>query len=92
MDNTILSQNTQAWRFQVWVAFGLSFGLTLFGLYYAELDIWTKGYLGMGIIFTVGSCFSLAKTLRDDHEYEKIINRVSAAKTEQILADFEGKT
>ncbi len=46
----------------------------------------------MGTIFTVGSCFSLAKTLRDDHEYEKLVNRVSAAKTEQILSDFEGKT
>jgi len=91
MDNTILSQNTQAWRFQVWVAFGLSFGLTLVGLYFADIDVWTKGYLAMGTIFTVGSCFSLAKTIRDDHEYEKIANRVSAAKTEQILADYEGK-
>ena len=91
MDNTILSQNTQAWRFQVWVAFALSFGLTLVGLYFAEIDVWTKGYLAMGVVFTVGSCFSLAKTLRDDHEYEKLVNRVSAAKTEQILSDFEGK-
>lgn len=91
MDNTILSQNTQAWRFQVWVAFALSFGLTLFGLYCADIDIWTKGYLAMGIIFTVGSCFSLAKTVRDDHEYDKVVNRVSAAKTEQILKEYEGK-
>ncbi len=91
MEDTILSQNTSAWRFQVWIAFALSFGLTLIGLYYAEIDIWTKGYLAMGLIFTVGSCFSLAKTLRDDHEYSKVVNRVSAAKTEQILKDYEGR-
>ncbi len=60
--------NTAAWRFQVWVSFVVSIGLTALGVLYLPVDLWTKGFLAMGLLFTVGSCFSLAKTIRDDAE------------------------
>ena len=63
--------NTAAWRFRVWVSFVLSSGLTAMGIAYLPADLWTKGFMAMGLLFTVGSCFSLAKTLRDDHEVER---------------------
>ena len=44
--------------------------LTSLGIAYLPVDVWTKGFLGMGLLFTIGSCFSLAKTVRDDHEAE----------------------
>lgn len=62
------TSNTAAWRFQVWVSFVVSSGLTGIGVAYLPIDIWMKGFLAMGLLFTVGSCFSLAKTVRDDHE------------------------
>ena len=65
------SSNTAAWRFQVWVSFVLSGGLTALGIAYLPVDLWTKGFLAMGLLFTVGSCFSLAKTIRDDAEEQR---------------------
>jgi hypothetical protein len=91
MHTPVTRQDSGAWIFQVWTAFGLSFGMTLLGIYLLPVDFWIKGYLGMGIIFTVGSTLSLAKTLRDRFEEEKITNRVASAKTEKILHDYEFK-
>lgn len=89
METPVISQNTKAWKFQVWASFALSFGLTLYGVLALPLDFWIKGYLLMGMIFLVGSCFALAKTIRDDHEMAKLINRITNAKTEKILKEFE---
>lgn len=60
--------NTAAWKFQVWASFVVSTSITGLGVLYLPVDLWTKGYLAMGLLFTVGSCFSLAKTIRDEHE------------------------
>jgi hypothetical protein len=60
------SSNTAAWRFQVWTSFVLSSVATGLGILYLPLGLWTRGYLAMGMLFTIGSCFSLAKTIRDD--------------------------
>ena len=43
----------------------------------------------MALLFTVGSTFSLAKTMRDRYEASKFVNRVASAKTEKILHDYE---
>ncbi|MCB0850637.1 MAG: hypothetical protein KDD63_00220 [Bacteroidetes bacterium] len=82
-------QNTSAWRFQVWASFIISLGLTMGGVFYLPVDFWIKGYLAMGLMFLIGSCFSLAKTIRDDHEASSLINRVKQAKTEKMLSEFE---
>ena len=82
-------RNSAAWIFQVWASFIISVGLTLTGVYYLPVDLWIKGYFGMGVLFMVGSTLSLAKTLRDEHEADKLINRVATAKTEKILHDYE---
>ncbi len=89
MENPVINQNTAAFRFQVWTSFALSFGLMLVGICYLPVDLWIKGYLMMGTVFTVASCFTLAKTLRDDHEAGKLINRITGAKTERILKEYE---
>jgi hypothetical protein len=43
----------------------------------------------MGTLFTIGSTFSLAKTMRDQHEAQKLIHKISNAKTEKMLKEFE---
>jgi hypothetical protein len=47
-----------------------------------------KGYLAMGLFFTLGSSFTLSKTVRDNYEAQKLINRVVDAKTEKILHEY----
>ena len=73
------NSNTTAWRFQVWASFVLAFGATALGVAYLPVDLWTRGFIGMGVLFTVGSSFSLAKTLRDDYEASEEPTRTERA-------------
>jgi hypothetical protein len=59
------------------------------GLFYLPASLWVKGYMGMGLLFTVGSAITLTKTLRDDHEASKLLNRISEAKTTKLLREFD---
>jgi hypothetical protein len=91
MEHPTLKSDTGAWVFQVWASFVVALSLMVVGIYNMSTDIWVKGYLIMGLFFTVGSCFNLAKTLRDQQESRRLINRFTDAKTEKILSEFELK-
>lgn len=80
--------HTNSWNFLVWAGFVISFSATVVGLIVAPLMIWVKAFLGMGIVFITVSCFSLAKTLRDQHEQRKLMNRITEAKTEKLLSEM----
>jgi hypothetical protein len=85
---SIQLQDTGAWRFQVIAAFVIALGLTTAGVFYLPVDAWVKGYLTMGLYFTVSSAFGLAKTLRDAHESHRIVAKISEAKTEKMLREL----
>ncbi|MGD8863731.1 MAG: YiaA/YiaB family inner membrane protein [Myxococcales bacterium] len=82
------THDTAAWRLQVVVAFLIALCLTTVGILYLPVDAWTKGYLAMGLYFTVSSAFGLAKTLRDAHESSRLIHRIAEARTEQMLREY----
>jgi hypothetical protein len=84
-----IQKDTTAWIFQTWASFVLAFGTMLVGIYYLPVDPWIRGFMVMGTIFTVASSFTLAKTIRDNHEASKLINRVRDAKAEKILREYE---
>ena len=81
-------QDTSAWRFQVIAAFAVALGLTTLGVFYLPEPIWVKGYLTMGLYFTVSSSFALAKTLRDAHESSRLVAKISEAKAEKMLREL----
>lgn len=81
------SGNTKAFYNMAWIGFGISFiGMTA-GLFLLEADLAVKGFFGMSYVFSVISCFTVAKVVRDKHELEKFINKVENAKTEKFLAE-----
>jgi hypothetical protein len=84
-----VQRDTPAWIFQVWASFLLAVGATSIGIVYLPVDPWLRAFLGMGLVFSVGSSLSLAKTLRDNHEAKRLLNRLSEAKTEKIIRDYE---
>lgn len=93
MERPLISENSQSWMAFVWISFTCSVGATFIGIYNLPIEhLWVKGYMAMGLLFSVGSCFTLAKTVRDNHESRKLINRVTDAKTERILHDYELKS
>jgi hypothetical protein len=75
-----------------WVAFTYAtflLALIMFGagVLFMPIDMWMKGFLAMAVILLVQSCVTLTKTLRDNAEGEKLVNRIEDAKTERLLMD-----
>lgn len=91
MERPTINENTPAWMAFVWISFSISVGLMSIGIYQLPTELWVKGYMTMGLFFCVGSSFTLAKTVRDNHESRKLINRVTEVKTERMLQDYELK-
>jgi hypothetical protein len=83
-------KDSNAWILQTWLAFVLSIGITSAGIVNLPVDIWVKGFMAMGLSFSVGSTFSLAKTQRDLHESSKLTSKIEEAKVEQILSQHGG--
>jgi hypothetical protein len=82
-------RDTAAWVFQTWASFAISTVATVAGILYVPVDAWARGYLAMGLLFTVGSTLSLAKTVRDQHEASKLVNRIAEAKAEKMIRELE---
>ena len=51
--------DTTAWIFQTWASFLLSMGTTGVGIFYLPVDAWVRGFMSMGLLFTVASSFTM---------------------------------
>jgi hypothetical protein len=87
MARPTISSDSAAWRFQVWAAFVVSTLLTAGGIYMLPADLWTRGYLGMGLFFTLSSAFALSKSVRDEHEAQRLHHKLDDAEADRILRE-----
>jgi hypothetical protein len=85
----IQSTHSNAWVVQTWVSWVLAVGVTAMGVWFMPVDGWMKAFLGMGMLFSVGSTFSLAKTVRDVHEQQSIVSRIDEARMTKLLAEVD---
>ena len=88
-DNNTMQKDSQAWRYFVILSFVASVGATSLGVLILPVDLWVKGYMAMGLYFTIASTVMLSKTLRDAFEADKLINKISEARTEKMLKEYE---
>jgi len=79
--------HSAAWVSQVWISFAVSVGATALGVFFLPVDEWVRGYLAMGLLFTIGSTLNVAKTTRDIHESTKLTARVDEIRMEKLLAE-----
>lgn len=89
-DLLLPQQHSTAWIVQAWASFVIALIATTIGVVNLPAEgssSWVKGYLGLGLIFTVSSSFNLAKTVRDVHEAKKLTTRVEEARVEKLLAE-----
>ncbi|AKI99301.1 hypothetical protein ATI61_12425 [Archangium gephyra] len=89
--NTTPVQQTHsgAWVIQTWLSFALAVGVMAIGIYHLPIDGWQKAFLGMGLLFTIGSTFSLSKTVRDQHEQDRLTARIDEARVTKLLAEVD---
>lgn len=67
----------------------MSISITTFGIVNLTVDNWVKGFMGMGLAFSIGSTFILAKTTRDLHETKRLAAMVDEAKVEKLLSQHD---
>lgn len=79
--------DSPAWLFFVRTTFGLSIVTTGIGIYHLPVNPWIQGFMGMAALWLTGSSFTLAKTLRDQHEATKLTKKIDDLETEKILRE-----
>ncbi|MGH1573911.1 YiaA/YiaB family inner membrane protein [Methylobacterium sp. P31] len=79
--------HTAAWKTFTLVSFAAAGAMVALGIFFLPADIWIKGYLAMAAIFLTGTTFTLAKTLRDEHEANRLINKIEDAAAERVLRE-----
>ena len=82
------SSNTRSFYNMAWIAFAISFVGMAVGIFYIPADFGVKGFLAMTYFFSVTSCFTVAKVVRDKHESDRIINKIETAKTEKFINKY----
>lgn len=82
-----IQSHSDAWVFQVKVSFAVALVTMATAIAYLPVTPWIRAFFALGLLFTVSSSISLAKTLRDVHESSRIVNRVGEAKLERFLAE-----
>ncbi len=83
------NSHSAGWVIQTWLSFALAVGVTSIGIWHLPVDIWVKAFMAMGLLFSVGSTFSLAKTVRDQHESESLRKRIDEARVNRIIAEHD---
>ena len=61
---------------------------TAAGILFIPTDFLVKGYMGLCALFLVSTSITLSKTLRDEHENQRLINKISEAKTKQLIKEY----
>ncbi|NEP61833.1 MAG: hypothetical protein F6K31_33590 [Symploca sp. SIO2G7] len=77
--------HSTGWVVQAWASFIISIAALTIGIIHLPVDSWVKGYMGMGLAFTVGSTINVSKTTRDLHESKRLTSRLDEARVEKIL-------
>jgi hypothetical protein len=84
-----IQPHSSAWIAQTWISFVVAVGITAMGIWFLPVDVWVKAFMGMGLLFTVGSTFSLSKTVRDQHEALSIKQRIDDARVSRLIAEHD---
>jgi hypothetical protein len=81
--------HSAAWVVQSWLSFFIAVMATSIGIWALPDDGWVKGFLAMGLLFTVGASLSLAKTVRDLHEATRMAARIDEARVSRLIAEHD---
>lgn len=88
MENYDSQTNSVGWLLFVKLSFLISLVAMLAAIIFMPGDLMLKGYMGLNSLFIVSSTIMISKTMRDEHEGNKIINRISEAKTNKIIQEY----
>jgi hypothetical protein len=85
--STSTSMNSGGWVTFTYLQFAIAIGMAALGVFFLDVPLQVKGYLTMSYVLLVGAVFTLAKTVRDEHENKKLSSRIEDARTEKLLME-----
>ncbi|WP_163834054.1 YiaA/YiaB family inner membrane protein [Spartinivicinus ruber] len=88
MDYSDLQSSSKGWIGFVKISFVLSIAAMVVGIFIIPASLEIKGYLVISALFIINSTITLSKTLRDEHEKDRLVNKISTAKTQKIINEF----
>ncbi len=88
MNDYDLQSTSAGWLFFVKASFGIALLAIAAGIVFLPGSLLTKGYFALSSLFLVSSTITLSKTVRDEHEAKRLINKVSEARTTKILNEM----
>jgi hypothetical protein len=84
------NSNSGGWLLYTYISFGMALVMMVFGIWALPTDLfWVKGYMLMCTVFLIGTTFTLAKTVRDEHEAKRVSNRIEEARAERLLMEID---
>ncbi len=88
MDQYDLQANSAGWLFFVKASFVIALLATIGGIILLPGDLIIKGYFALCALFLVSATITMAKTVRDEHEAQKLINKISEARTTKMIKEY----
>ena len=85
--NQSTTNHSQAWTAFTIAAFAVAAGMMAGGIYFLEASFAAKGFYAMSAIMLVHTAVTVTKTMRDQEEAGRLINKLEDAKTEKLLMD-----
>lgn len=82
------TKHSHAWNMFTMGSFVIAAGMMAGGIYFLEASFAAKGFYAMAALMLVHTAVSATKTLRDNEEAGKLINKIEDAKTEKLLMDI----
>jgi hypothetical protein len=89
MTSPVPQKTTTAFFIQSAVSFGVALVGVVTGIAYLPVNAWMRAFLGLGLLYTVTSAFTLAKVIRDHQETSSVVQRVDQARLDKILTEHD---
>lgn len=88
MQDVELQSSSSGWLFFVKASFLISILAVSAGVLFIPADLMVQGYFALSSLFLVSSTITLSKSMRDEHEAQRLVNKISEARTNKIIKEF----
>jgi hypothetical protein len=87
-NETYSLKSSNAWSSFTLLSWGISAAMMAGGIYFLEASFAAKGFYAMSALMLVHTTVAATKTLRDNDEAAKMINKIEDARTEKLLMEI----
>jgi len=88
MHENDIQSHSASWLFYVKAAFVISLACMAAGILFMPATLVEQGYFALSALFMVSATITMVKTVRDEHESQRLLNKISEAKASKIISEF----